>query len=220
MKSKIYMNKVLTIYKGGRDTTTHELVLYTDCIHDMVVYQFEGGSADVILIVSVLEASGVIKVTSDEWATRDDLLDMYLKIKSISVDVGINPIDILLDYRVRIEGNNKNINAFYWKCDLIYGRTLYSIILFNNIDDNDHKIIRYLVDCDYYALLEDLKQMEVTILPKPRKFSDIFGIDLCEKFSYNFSIGVKIDVQEDILAKEILKDFKGRAMVTYGYTYW
>ena len=38
MKSKnIYMNKVLTWYKGGRTSTTHELVLYTG-IDDMVVY--------------------------------------------------------------------------------------------------------------------------------------------------------------------------------------
>ena len=102
MQSKIYMNKVLTRYKGGRDTTTHELVLYTERIDDMVVYQFEGGPTEVIYIINTLEASGVIKVTSDEWAHKDELLNPYFKAKCHMVRVGTNPVDILSDYKKRI----------------------------------------------------------------------------------------------------------------------
>lgn len=110
MKSKnIYMNKVLTWYKGGRTSTTHELVLYTD-IDDMVVYQFEGGSTEVILIIDTLEALGVIKVTSDEWASKDELLDPYFKAKCNMVRVGTDPVDILSDYKKRIKDYKERAN--------------------------------------------------------------------------------------------------------------
>lgn len=95
------MNKVLTLYKGGRTSTTHELVLYTG-IDDMVVYQFEGGSTEVIYIINTLEALGVIKVTSDEWARNDELLNPYFKAKCHMVRVGTDPINILSDYKKRI----------------------------------------------------------------------------------------------------------------------
>jgi hypothetical protein len=104
------MNKVLTIYKGGRTSTTHELVLYTERIDDMVVYQFEGGPTEVIYIINTLEASGVIKVTSDEWAHKDELLNPYFKAKCHMVRVGINPVDILSDYKKRIKDYKERTN--------------------------------------------------------------------------------------------------------------